>query len=57
MEKEFLKSKMKSKGQRLGWTSKGDEKLMLEERLNVVIEVKTSSNKATSPKAQHFLIP
>lgn len=57
MEKEFLKSKTKSKGQRLGWTSKGDEKLMLEERLKVVIEVKTSSKKATSPKAQHFLIP
>jgi hypothetical protein len=44
----------KSKGERLGWTSKGGERLQLEERLKVSVEVKKSTRTNSST---HYLIP
>jgi hypothetical protein len=44
----------KSKGERLGWTSKGGERLQLEERLKVCVEVKKSKHTNSSP---NYLIP
>lgn len=54
LEKVSSKSQ-KSKGERLGWKSKGDEVIHLEVRLNKV--VKLSNSNTIKIDSQNFLIP